>query len=418
MSLSATTLRAALLRVPPARLLVWVLVALGVGSWWSRGIGVGYDLDVYLAGGRAVLDGRSLYDGALVHDLLFTYSPFAGLLFAPGALLPRGVALGTLTALSLLSYAVAMAIGGRSLGLARHQVALVLAAGLALEPVVRTVSIGQVNLVLAALVVVDCLAPTGRWRGLLVGAAAGIKIIPGVFVVYFLLRRDWASALRAGLGLGLTVLAGAVLNPSDSWSYWTGGFLGMGKFGDGASLRADNQSLSAALLRVVGAQQLPTALALSLTVACVAAGAVVARRQLAVGDRAAAVVSLGLAASLGSPVSWSHHWVWLALVLPVLLRRRLYAATWTVGVLSFLCPIWALPIGNGAEQAYGAAERVISAVYPLAGITVLVVLSTTAEAFRRVPAPGAAVRSGVLPEPAQPASHVPAPSASAPLSAR
>src|SRR5436305_1158817 len=48
---------------------------------------------------------------------------------------------------------------------------------LVLEPVSQTFSFGQINLVLMAMVAVDCLLVRGRWpRGVLVGLAAAIKL--------------------------------------------------------------------------------------------------------------------------------------------------------------------------------------------------------------------------------------------------
>ena len=52
--------------------------------------GLWVDLDVYIAGGNALLDGTPLYD-VRVADLPFTYPPFAGVLFIPLALLPLEV---------------------------------------------------------------------------------------------------------------------------------------------------------------------------------------------------------------------------------------------------------------------------------------------------------------------------------------
>ena len=70
----------------------WVLgVLLGAAmvwlTWHSIRKGIWVDLDVYVAGGRAVLDRSDLY-AVTVHDLPFTYPPFAAVLFAPLALLP------------------------------------------------------------------------------------------------------------------------------------------------------------------------------------------------------------------------------------------------------------------------------------------------------------------------------------------
>lgn len=49
------------------------------------------DLQVYRAGGEAVLHGKPLYDGGLLLDLPFVYPPSAALVFVPLTLLPLPV---------------------------------------------------------------------------------------------------------------------------------------------------------------------------------------------------------------------------------------------------------------------------------------------------------------------------------------
>ena len=69
---------------------------------------------------------------------------------------------------------------------------------LLLEPVRSTLAYGQVNIVLMALVALDCLAVAPRWpRGALTGVAAAMKLTPAAFVLFFLLRRDYRAAAVA-----------------------------------------------------------------------------------------------------------------------------------------------------------------------------------------------------------------------------
>jgi alpha-1,2-mannosyltransferase len=74
-----------------------------------------------------------------------------------------------------------------------------------IEPVRTTLALGQINIVLMALVAFDLLLPStwftvaGRtvgWpRGVLTGIAAAIKLTPLVFLLYFLARRDLRGAV-------------------------------------------------------------------------------------------------------------------------------------------------------------------------------------------------------------------------------
>ena len=75
------------------------------------------------------------------------------------------------------------------------------------------------------------------------------------------------------------------------------------------------------------------------------------------GQRVFAVALVGLCTNLASPLSWTHHYVWVlpmgvALLTQVLPRWvRVLAGVWVAWVC--LCPPLALlPYGNRVEQTY------------------------------------------------------------------
>ena len=172
---------------------------------YTRGYHI--DLEVYRLGVATWLAGGDMY-GPLPPTvsglaLPFIYPPFAAMVLLPLELLPWTAAWIALYGASLVS-ARGHAVRRRRAGsgppaaaaapLSVASVALPVA--LLLEPVLETFEFGQVNLVLMALVAVDCLAERTRWpRGLLVGLAAAIKLTPAAFVLFFLLRRDRRAAV-------------------------------------------------------------------------------------------------------------------------------------------------------------------------------------------------------------------------------
>ena len=86
-----------LIGTPWGRLVIIIALCAALAPSVLRGFHLRYyiDLDVYAAGGRAVLTGQSLYeDGfdARGAHLPFTYPPLAAMLFAPLSLLPHSVA--------------------------------------------------------------------------------------------------------------------------------------------------------------------------------------------------------------------------------------------------------------------------------------------------------------------------------------
>jgi len=207
-------------------------------SYSRHGVGFGpyrIDLGVYRMGGRTWLHGGDLYRQVLVTPglrLPFTYPPVAAIVLAPLALLPMTAAGAVLTIGSIALAALVLGVFLRRLaGPAAGSlwaVAWLLPAALLLEPVRSTLAYGQINIVLMALVALDCLTAEPRWpRGALTGLAAAVKLTPAAFVLYFLLRRDYRAAAVAGVSFAATTAAGFALacgsrtrmaRPSGVWS--------------------------------------------------------------------------------------------------------------------------------------------------------------------------------------------------------
>ncbi|GAA3596443.1 glycosyltransferase 87 family protein [Kribbella ginsengisoli] len=282
---------------------------------WSGNV----DLNVYRTGGYAYLHDISLYSegfGQLVPwvALPFTYPPIAAVLFVPLHLLPMPLAdlamcVGSAAGLT----ATMLVIAYRLRGWNKHTITLGLAAtvaAFAFEPIRSTIGFGQINLMLMALVALDCLLPQTRWpRGALVGLAAAIKLTPAVFVVYFLVRRQYReAAIAMATFVGVGVL-GFALAPTDSAKYWFGVLLDPDRIG-GATY-AFNQNYQALLSRVMADGVLRSLLWFGLVAATGVLAAVVARRARTSGDDVLALLAIATWGLLSSPVSWSHHWVWI-----------------------------------------------------------------------------------------------------------
>lgn len=345
-------------------------------SWGSIRKGIWVDLDVYVAGGQAILDRSDLY-AVSVHDLPFTYPPFAAALFAPLALLPETMARVLMTTVTVTSLGLAIEVLRRRLALPPLAVVPVVVVAIALEPFLRTVLLGQVNAILILLVVVDCLVVPARHRGWLVGLAAGVKLTPAVFVVWFLLRREWGAAARATAGGLATVAVGFVAAPSSSWFYWTGGFGDLGRFGAASVLGVDNQSSSAVIARLLGLTSVPTWLALLCGVLALGLATLAARTCLRRGDGIGALLAVALGGLLASPVSWSHHWLWVVpLVLWCVARRHRVAAV-LLGAAFWLGPFWAVYRIQPSAAPYPTTARVVATAYAVVGVALLVVLART-----------------------------------------
>ncbi|RZS40841.1 alpha-1,2-mannosyltransferase [Herbihabitans rhizosphaerae] len=379
-------------RVP---LVAWVVGAavLAVSVWcWATGYPAGVDSAVYRAGSLAVLRGESLYQPltsmpSWAPGLPFTYLPCAALLFAPLAVLPAQLVWGVLGLLSAVAVGLTMRLavgGGRALTVGLGTVAV-----LGLEPVWRSVGLGQVNLLLMAVIALDVLALKGsRYSGVLIGVASAIKLTPLIFVLHLLVTGRRADAARAlATFAGLNLLA-AVLLPGDTAAFWSGTLLGGNKATSNGWV--GNQSING-LLQRSGLGSATMALYVLLAVVCLVVAAVVVRR-LHDREPMGALLVTALCGLLVSPISWTHHWVWVVPAVGLLLRP--WTGVWRWVALAATAVVFSgwqftlVPSGAGVEVEWHAGQWLLGNVYLLAAAVAVGVLVWLARAQRRSAVPG------------------------------
>jgi alpha-1,2-mannosyltransferase len=310
----------------------------------------GLDLGIYRQAVQAFFAGRQVYDLTFTLGLPYTYPPVTLPLLAPLVRLDDAGALHVLMGLSILATFLTIwftcglmgyrGVAGR-LGVAGAVTGL----ALWLEPVGMNLGLGQVNAVLMLLVVADLALPDrNRCKGVGIGVAAACKLVPGIFVVYLLLtRRFRAAAVAAGTFLAMA-LAGWVVAPRESTSFWLHAlFLDPSRVSAATSPAfVANQSLRGVALRTLGETTGATVFWVVSALLVAGAGlvlAVLAHRQ---GEEAIAVVTVAFTALLVSPVSWSHHWVWVAVLLPLLLDVVLRMRGRAQVVAAGLLPMWVM----------------------------------------------------------------------------
>jgi alpha-1,2-mannosyltransferase len=405
-----------LLRTPRRVLLVTVpLLALAIVGVVVHTGGRHIDLEVYRFGVQAWLAGGDLY-GPLPEtsahiSLPFIYPPFAAVLMVPLAVVPWAVSWVSLlvlstAALGITFYVVARRLwpaGGVAGAVSIASIALPLAllvepgraidfnapiegiqrATLSLEPISQTLEFGQINLLLMALVAVDCLVEHPRWpRGVLVGIAAAVKLTPAAFVLYFLIRRDYRSAVTAAISGAVATGVGFLVAPGQSWTFWLDNPAG----GVSGSPFFTNQTFQAVLVRA-GVDGVPrTVLWLLLSAALLAVALPVIRRA----DAPLALMATAGVALLISPTSWSHHWVWIApaLLVMVATAARERSRGWTVAfvltaLVFVLAPHQWLPRSGGAELEWSPLFQVIGSTY--VWFTVLLFVAARVAVGRRPP---------------------------------
>ncbi|MFI6872757.1 glycosyltransferase 87 family protein [Streptomyces sp. NPDC050400] len=335
------------------------------------------DLLVYRAEGATVRAGGDLYALRATHARLpTTYPPFAALLFTPLTLLDVATLRAAATVANLVLLVALALLSLRLVGRhARVEHALWVAAGAVwCEPVWTTLRYGQVNLLLAVLVLWDLTRRPGhRWAGVGIGIAAAIKLTPALFAV-FLLCTGLAQAARGGAWrpwlrharvavysfAGTTALAAAVL-PHDSYRFWTRMVFEASRVGHAEETA--NQSLRGVLARLLHTGA-PGLWWVGTAAAAGALGLAVAVASALHGRRAQAVLACAATALLVSPVSWSHHWVWcVPLVLLVWdSGRRGVAALMALTFCAYA--LWWVPHGSGRPELHqNSGQLVLSALY-------------------------------------------------------
>ncbi len=302
--------------VATAAVLVWLVSAaymLRFGSSWHL------DLRVYRAAGHSLYHGGSPFTELYtVSRLPFTYTPFALVVLSPLSLGPLGVAetlWWVVSAACLVGAARLLLASAFTLPTGRAWVVAALLGGtatLALEPVRSNFDFGQINVILMVMVVADLTRVRGRGRGVLVGLAAAVKLTPLLYLVYFAVARQW-RALLTGVATfaGVTALCWAAL-PGASDRYWLHEFFDAKRTGSLGIV--SNQSWNGMVHRApFSGSHLGTGLWVVLSLATLAGGIVLTRWLVDGGRTAEAVMVLALTEVLVSPVSWTHHWSWLAL---------------------------------------------------------------------------------------------------------
>lgn len=365
------------------------------------------DLRVYVAGPQHLADGTLYSFLTPSDDLPFTYPPFAALTFWPLAQLPWAVTAVLWQLLCLVTVAASIYLTLRLLGkagpagewsprLVRGVMLIGSAIALWVEPVRTTFNYGQINLLLMAVLLWGAVATKDWVAGLTVGLTGGIKLIPAVTGLFYLLSRRLTALTAAVVTFLATVLLCALVVPDLTRRYFTELIFEPERTGVVAAVR--NQSLRGAIDRITGADSTAlwavaavgvTALGIGATVVCLRAG-----------DRVAAFLAVQFIGLEISPISWNHHWVW---VLPLLLwcwcgpQRTDAAVQWLAGIWAVTTLAFVMPFVSAREAiAREAGEplalwlKVLSAVYPVLGIATLLVLLVV---LRRAKAAASLVRA-------------------------
>lgn len=256
----------------------------------------------------------------------FTYPPGAILFFWPILWVPSQHLTLVWTALSLAalagSFLVALAYlsGARRATLAGVSCWAAVLSAAVFPEVTECLVWGQTATILLLVVLLDTLAVRGPAKGVLVGVATAIKIYPGLFIIAWLLRREWRAAATAMLSAAVVTGTAAALWPTSARAFWRDVLVGGEEMKKLASAFNATKSDS-----VVAFFQRPPfhygllspheGLALSLAVMAIALAS--AHRLWRRGLDLSAVVVVLIGGAVASPVAWDHYFSFMPLLVLV-----------------------------------------------------------------------------------------------------
>jgi len=218
-----------------------------------------------------------------------------------------------------------------------------------LRPAFKTVGLGQVNIVLWTIILVDVFA-IGRKShlgGVGIGVATSLKLVPGIFIVLLVAARQWAAAARAAAAFVAMSAIAWVLDPSDSKTYWTQLLWQSDRVGPVAD--AQNNSLRFLWANTTLIERAQVALWVLSALAIAVIGLGRAAAALRRGSALYAALITGCVAALVSPISWTHHLVFLPIVILFLPRTPWRVLGQPVGWLLVAASLYLLwdPVGAG-----------------------------------------------------------------------
>ena len=340
------------------------------------------DLQVYVYAVKDMLAGKDIFATTTPFwNLYFIYPPIAAILMTPFAFGPymfwQVVWTGGLVWAQQSVLKRCGAPRGWKLGL------IGIAVVLAVEPIRTTLGYGQVNTILMALVIADLLpdAPGERRRipqGTLIGLAAAIKLTPALFVIFAFLIGKTRVAITAMISFAIFTGIGAILLFRETLVFFGG--LSGGDTRTASPLYTGNQSLLGVFFRLVDSSRVITVLGLAVAAILAVLGCLVAGHWWRQGEKVFAVALVGLTTCLASPLSWTHHYVWIlpmamAVLSPGVPRwARYLGGFWVIWVCVCL-PLALLPYGGGRERQFDFLQQVVANLGPILGLILMIGLA-------------------------------------------
>lgn len=292
------------------------------------------DIKSYKNAGLFVLQGKDIFSDEYTYltgtTMAWMMPPFAAVLFVPLAFVPDEMLYPVWDSLQLVAlFTIVWFSASRFISKMNATKKVLTVIGftfiaLAFSANQDSFTVGQSNIILAAIVIIDIMlvrVKKPKLQGFLVGVAAGIKILPGIFILYFLITKQWRAASNAVIGFVVTIVLGAVILWDNTMFFWRDlAFLKPDGRNGGFAITYFNQSLRGVIDRASGSDT-PQMSILWLLLAGITliVGMLIAAKLYKAGEHLAAVSIVGLVLLLCAPTSWIHYGIWVVPAVGVIL---------------------------------------------------------------------------------------------------
>ena len=384
--------------VPPYLLALAILpLIISGGRYWPWDPQT-IDLSVYYHAVRAMLDGQNIMEFTSPGwNLYFIYPPVAAILMLPMAIGPYWLWQLLWIGLLIAAQNTVLARCGLPRGWVLALVSIAIVIGM--EPIRTTVGYGQINSLLMALVIIDLLpSRPDRKRiipqGILIGLAAAVKLTPALFVLMLLILGKKRPAITAMITFAVLTAIGTIAQFPATIDYLSN--LAGGDTKTSGPVYVGNQSMLGVVLRLFGSGPTNTVIGLVISMLIAVLAAIVGAYWWKKGARVFAIGLVGVGTGLASPLSWTHHFVW---ILPLgiaamyqfarrpwpvepdehgrLPRWMIIAVGGLVLWISLCLPLAVLPYGQGAAEQYTALQQAIANFGPLLALAIIVASAVT-----------------------------------------
>jgi alpha-1,2-mannosyltransferase len=145
-------------------------------------------------------------------------------------------------------------------------------------------------------------------------------------------------------------------------------------------LYTGNQSLLGVFFRLGDSSRTTTLLGLAVAAVLAVLGCLIAASWWRNNEKVFAVAIVGLTTCLASPLSWTHHYVWIlpmgmAVLSPGVPRwARYVGGLWVIWVCACL-PLAVLPYAGGRERQFDFLQQLVANLGPTLGVILLVGLA-------------------------------------------